>query len=78
MALFIHGKHLTAITNATNSRVFINEFLTYFRGNEYRIFQINIADYGSIGSSEQLVRFSSNPWHYTPDDVPPYAPKYCG
>jgi hypothetical protein len=58
MALFIHGEHLTAITYATNFRLFVNEFLTFLRGKEYRTFQINIPDYGSIGSPEQLVRFS--------------------
>jgi hypothetical protein len=58
MALFIHGEHLTAITYVTNFRVFINEFLILLGGNEYRIFQINIPDCGSIESSEQLVHFS--------------------
>jgi len=58
MALFIHGEHLTAITYATNSMVFINEFLTFLRRKEYRIFQINISDYGCIESSEELVRLS--------------------
>jgi hypothetical protein len=58
MALFIHGEHLTAITYVTSFRVLINEFTTFLRGNEYRIFQINIPDCGSVESSEQLVRFS--------------------
>jgi hypothetical protein len=58
MALFIHGEHITAVICTTNFRVFINEFLTFLRGNEYRIFQINIPDFGSIRSSEELVRCS--------------------
>jgi len=58
MTLFIHGEHLTAITYATTFRLFINEFLTFLRGKEYRIFQIKYPDCGSIGSSEQLVHFS--------------------
>jgi hypothetical protein len=77
MALFIHGEHLTEITYATNSGVFINEFLTFLLRKEYRISQINIPDYGSIEPSEKLVHFSQNPWHPTKNDVPPYVPKYC-
>jgi hypothetical protein len=73
-ALFIHGEHLTAITCATSSTVFFNEFLASLQRVESRIFQINIPDNRSIESSEQLVRCCYKAWHHTPNGIPPYLP----